>query len=63
MDNMIFDYRAFGEDMNIPAEIIQLFEKEAYDEFPNDNMLMENHILRAVKAYVKSNSRITVCEN
>jgi len=63
MDNMIFDYRSLGEEMDIPAEIVQLFEKEAYDEFPNDNMLMEIHIMRAVKAYVKSSSRITVCEN
>ena len=63
MDNIIFDYRSFGEEMDIPTEIVQLFEKEAYNEFPNDNMLMEIHVLRAVKAYVKTNSRITVCEN
>jgi len=63
MEKNIFDYRSFGEEYDIPLEIIQLYEKEAFDEFPNDKMLMEIHILRAVRAYVKKSARMTLVEN
>jgi hypothetical protein len=63
MENLIFDYCSVGEKLAVPAEIIKKFEKEARDEFPFDNMLMEIHILRAVKAYAKSNMLETVVEN
>jgi len=53
MDNILFDYRSFADEYSIPMEVIQKYEKEAYDEFPFDNMLMEIHALRALKAYVK----------
>jgi hypothetical protein len=63
MENLIFDYHSLGEKLAIPEEIIQKFEKEAYDEFPFDNMLMEIHVLRAVKAYAKTNVRMVAIEN
>ena len=63
MENSLFDYSSLAEEMDIPAEIIQLFEKEACEEFPNDKMLMEIHVLRAVKAYVKKSARKELVEN
>ena len=59
----MFDYRAIGEKLTVPTEIIQKFEQEALNEFPSDNMLMEIHILRAVKAYAKATTRVVPIEN
>jgi len=63
MDNFIFDYRLQGEKLAVPAEIIQKLEKEAHVEFPSDKMLMEIHVLRAVKAYAKTSLGMAVIEN
>jgi hypothetical protein len=63
MENLIFDYYSLGQKLAVPLEIIQKFEKEAYNEFPMDNMLMEIHILRAVKAYAKTAARMVTIEN
>jgi len=57
MENLLFDYRSLGEELSVPPEIIQQFEQEAHREFPFDNMLMEIHILRAVKEYAKTTER------
>jgi hypothetical protein len=51
MEDLMFDYRSLGEELAVPTEIIKQFEQEAHNEFPYDNMLMEIHILRTVKAY------------
>ena len=63
MANLIFDYFILGEKLSIPIEIVQKFEKEAHNEFPFDRMLMEIHILRALKAYSRSMTRMVVIEN
>ena len=63
MENSIFDYRSLGEKLAVPEEIVNKFEKEANEEFPFDNMLMEIHVLRAVKAYVNATVRIATSEN
>ena len=57
MEDLMFDYLTFGKELNIPKEIIQEFEKEARDEFPFDDMLMELHVLRALKYYARVISR------
>jgi hypothetical protein len=57
MENLMFDYKALGENLTVPTGIIQQFEKEARNEFPYDSMLMEIHVLRAIKAYAKANVR------
>jgi len=62
MENLMFDYRSLGEKLAVPLEIIQQFEQEAYKEFPFDNMLMEIHILRAVKSYAKTTERVISVE-
>jgi pentose-5-phosphate-3-epimerase len=63
MENLMFDYRAFGENLAIPAEIVKKFENEAHNEFPFDNMLMEIHTLRAIKAYAKKSLQAVTVEN
>jgi len=63
MENLMFDYRSLGEKLAIPSEIIWQFEKEAQKEFPSDDMLMEIHVSRALKAYAKTTKRIVFIEN
>jgi len=63
MEDSIFDYRSLGMKMAVPEEIVKNFEKEALNEFPFDNMLMEIHVLRAVKAYAKTQERMVLIEN
>jgi hypothetical protein len=63
MDNLMFDYNSFGSSLDIPIEIVQKLEKEAQNEFPFDNMLMEIHVLRALKAYAKTDKRAIPIEN
>jgi hypothetical protein len=63
MENLMFDYRSFGENLAIPIEVVRKFEKEARIEFPSDNMLMEIHVLRAIKSYAKMNTGIMPIEN
>jgi hypothetical protein len=53
MENLIFDYKSTGENLDVPIEIVRNFEEEARTEFPFDNMLMELHVLRAVKSFAK----------
>jgi hypothetical protein len=63
MEKLMFDYRSLGEDLAVPPEIVQQFEREAHIEFPSDNMLMEIHILRAVKTYATTTKRMAAIEN
>ena len=63
MENLMFDYKSLGKNLSIPADIIRKFEKEAHNEFPSDNMLMEIHILRAIKAYAKATIQMVTIEN
>jgi len=63
MEALMFDYRSLGEELAVPSEIVHKFEKEAHKEFPSDNMLMEIHILRAIKAYAKTTERMIPIEN
>ncbi|MHC6204248.1 hypothetical protein ACYULU_13785 [Breznakiellaceae bacterium SP9] len=58
MENLMFDYISLGKNLDVPMEIVQKFEKEARSEFPFDTMLMEIHVLRAIKAYAKINTRM-----
>jgi len=52
----MFDYRSLGEKLAVPSKIVQKIEEETRNEFPFDNMLMEIHILRAIKTYAKGRS-------
>ena len=63
MINLMFDYRSLGENLAIPKDIVQKLEEEARNEYPSDNMLMEIHVLRAIKSYAKKYSRLAKIEN
>jgi len=59
MENVMFDYRSLGEKLAVPSKIVQKIEEDVRNEFPFDNMLMEIHILRAIKTYAKTNTQVT----
>ncbi|MDR1249446.1 MAG: hypothetical protein LBK63_09115 [Treponema sp.] len=63
MEDLIFDYKSLGDNLAVPMEIIEEFEKEARHEFPFDNMLMEIHVLRAIKNYAKTNTPVMAHED
>jgi len=56
MENLVFDYHSLAKKLVVPPEIMQKFEEEAHNEFPWDAMLMEIHVLRALKAYARTAS-------
>ena len=62
MEDLMFDYHSLGKSLEIPIEIVQNFEKDARNEFPFDNMLMEIHILRAIKSYARKTNRMLTIE-
>ena len=49
--NAIFNYQAVANKLGIPDEVVRVIEKEVKKEIPDDNMIMELHILRAIKSY------------
>jgi hypothetical protein len=51
----MFDYISLAKSLSIDSKVLRLFEQEAKDEFPNDMMLRELHIMRALKAYSNKN--------
>jgi hypothetical protein len=51
---MFFDYINATKEMNVPEDVLLTLEKEARDEFPHDDMMMELHLLRAPRAYANS---------
>jgi hypothetical protein len=51
MNDVIFDYQKKIEKFNVPKTIAANLEKEVRAEFPDDAMLMELHMIRALRAY------------
>ena len=49
--NAIFDYSSMATEFKISESIVRKIEKE---EIPNDSMIMELHVLRTLKAYLKN---------
>jgi hypothetical protein len=47
----IFNYQSVADKFAIPAHIVKKIEEEVREEIPNDNMIMELHVLRALKSY------------
>ena len=47
----IFDYSSIAKEFQISEKVLKEIEKEVKREIPNDNMIMELHVLRALKAY------------
>ena len=50
--NAIFDYTSMAREFKISENIVRKIEKEVKEEIPNDSMIMELHVLRALKAYI-----------
>ena len=63
MEKVIFDYQSLGKELLVQEEVLAKLEQEALNEFPSDNMLREIHIMRALKAYVRSTERMIAVEN
>ena len=47
----IFDYSSIAKEFKISEKVVKKIEREVKREIPNDNMIMELHVLRALKAY------------
>jgi len=45
-----FDYPKIAREMKITAIILKGIEKEVKKEFPNDKMMYELHVLRAIRS-------------
>jgi hypothetical protein len=56
----MFDYISFANSLSINSDVVKFFEQEAKDEFPNDIMLRELHVMRALKAYSNKNLCLAV---
>jgi len=49
-----FDYEKLAKKYGVDKEKLNNIKKEAFDEFSNDKMLAELHIVRALKKYKDS---------
>jgi hypothetical protein len=56
--HLVFDYKSAAKDMQIPSETVLRLEREVQREFPDDPMLMELHILRALRHYAAKNEKV-----
>jgi len=45
-----FDYPKVAKEIRLPATLLRKIEKEVKKEFPNDKMMYELHVLRAVRS-------------
>ena len=50
-----FDYKSFAKKHDIDTQTLERIIEEAYEEFPDDEMMAELHVIRAIRAY-KDNS-------
>jgi hypothetical protein len=51
-----FDYEALSKKFNVNSEVLAQFVKEATEEFPDDNMMIELHVIRALNWLNKKKS-------
>ena len=47
----LFNYQSVAEKYGIPNNIVKEIVRETRKEIPNDNLIMELHIMRALKSY------------
>ena len=50
--NTVFDYSSMAKEFQVSESTVRAIEKEVKREIPNDKMIMELHVLRALKAYI-----------
>ncbi len=53
----IFDIEKKCKELKIPNEVFNRLLKEIKDEFPNDTMMFELHLLRALMAHSQIKKR------
>jgi hypothetical protein len=58
--DIIFNYQSVADKFGIPDAVVEDIVKETKKEIPNDNMIMELHILRALKYYVNKHKSALV---
>lgn len=46
----MFDYQTVADELNIDPKVTEKIIHDTRKEFPNDDMLFELHVLRALKA-------------
>lgn len=46
----VFDYEHLAKKYNVKSDILNKLVEEAKKEFPNDQMMIELHIVRAIRA-------------
>jgi hypothetical protein len=54
MNEKIFDYNQAAINEGVPESVLDRLVNEARKEFAWDEMLMELHVVRAIKAYATS---------
>jgi transcriptional antiterminator len=45
----MFDYEALAKEYNISQEALKKLEKEVREDFPDDEMMFELHMIRALE--------------
>jgi len=50
IDIEYFDYQKVAKEMNVPDTTLKKIKKEVKVEFPEDKMMYELHVLRAIRS-------------
>ena len=58
VDTIFFNYQSVADKFGIPDNVVKKIVKEVRKEIPNDNMIMELHVLRALKSYANKHKFI-----
>ena len=48
-NNRIFDYEALSRQYEVQPEVLEQLVKEVREEFPDDELLFELHVIRALE--------------
>jgi len=54
---VIFDIKEKAQELGISEDIYKKLEKEVRQEFPNDEMMFELHLIRVLKSYSRKKVR------
>lgn len=52
----MFDYEALSRQLEIAPEALATLIREAHEEFPDDEMMAELHVIRALRWLERKNS-------
>jgi len=54
---VIFDIKGKAQELGISKDIYKKLEREVRQEFPNDEMMFELHLIRVLKSYSRKKVR------